>query len=306
MSAFADFRILETLRTFTPLGLRFWDAATEAPVDSGLAVTAWRPDAPYPPVVAVRTLSGVYALSGLPGLRPLEQPPAAGSAAVLPLDFVLTVEDRAGRFFPEVFGVTLPLPYRGIFLSTSADSFPAAGRAYLFSAPTRPLPPTLAAVRAELLDVVTQQPAAYAAVEVEVAGAVHTGIADERGRVLVAFPYPVAERLRLGSPPGSGQGDVAAETWSATVRVWWSPERLTRHPADLAGVPAPLRRLPGLKTILTEQDPAAVIAVEGESPLSDWTGALGFGRELLVATGLPGGAEGRHPQLWILRGSSTP
>jgi len=314
VTAFLDYRILETPRTFTPLGLRFWDTATGSAVAGGLSVTAWRPDAPYPPVHAVRTLSGAYALSELPGLRALERPRVAGSggpggadeAPPAALDFVLTVEDRAGRFLPEVFSVTLPLPYRGLFLSAGAGSVPRAARAYLFSAPTRPVPPALAAVRADLLDASSGQPAAYAAVEVAVAGAVHSGIADERGRVLVAFPYPPVERLRLGSPPGAGQGDVTGQTWPATVRVRWSPAPLARHPADLAGVPAALRRLPGLKAILTEQAPAYLIGAEGAAPLSEWTVELGFGRELLLATALPGGAEGRHPELWILSGSSTP
>src|SRR5690242_8026491 len=119
---------LETTRVFTTLGIQFWDFALDQPVDNGLLVTAYRPDTQYRPTPAFRTASGVYAFQGLPGLHDVEYPQDNAAPPASPpktLNFVITVEDTSGRFLRTLFGIDLPLPYRGIFLSKLSGSPPA-------------------------------------------------------------------------------------------------------------------------------------------------------------------------------------
>ena len=175
--------VIERQTIFTPLGIRFWDPATDRQIAHGLRVRAWPDGAVEPVRTAFRSASGVYAFQGLPGLRAVEYPPANGGAASPPAAqrFVVAVEDEQRRFLPATLRVDAP--FEGIYPTALPASPPGAALPglYLFSAPWRSAA-GLAAVRADLVRRSTGQPAAHAVLELEVeeSGVWH-GIADPRG-----------------------------------------------------------------------------------------------------------------------------
>jgi hypothetical protein len=279
---------LETQRIFTALGMRFWDFALDRTVADGLSVSAVSPVPGLGPVAAVRTLSGVYAFHGLPGLRDIEYPRGDSSPITSPphaIPFVIVVSDLLRRYLPQVFTVDLPLPYRGLFLSNEVTSPPgAAARAYLFSASTRGVPSGCATIRGQLWNKTADAPAAYAALQVTVAGNVWTGIADEKGTVALFFPYPILERLSLGSPPGSGQGNIYNTTWPVAVQVRYQPSKL-RFPLAASNLSSPWPATPSLKSILNDQSSATIWNTEAGPPTATNTATLQYGVELVLRTG---------------------
>ena len=300
---------LEQKSVFTPLGIQFWDFAFDAPISDGLQVAAWLKDAAYPRVAAYRTNSGIYAFQGLPCLRSVEFPVSDSSASPSPppiFSFVITVADTLARFLPTLFGVDLPLPYRGLFLSSDVPSpEDSAARAYLFSATTRPVVVGMAAVRADLWDHEAQAPAAFAALRVEVDGGVWLGIADDKGRALVAFPYPLVQRLTLGSPPGSGQGTLTSMNWPITVQVQYQPTALSFLLENTPYVQWPWNVTPSLKSILENQQDALVWLSASGPPVAQWTGQLTYGQELVLRTSAPD-STAPSGYLSISRGTSSP
>jgi hypothetical protein len=284
-------RILERDRTFTPLGIRFWDAALDLPIAETLVVFAWLRGASYPPVRAVRSPGGVYAFHHLPGQAAAEKPAADEDhpeSLGTPREYAIAVDDPSGRYQPAAFSVTLPLGYRGVFPAAPAASPPgAAGKAYLFHTAARPAPPGLAAIRADLVDDATLEPAAWAVLTAAVAGETRSAIADARGRVLVLIPFPTPERMRQGSPPV----DPQAASWPITLSVRWEPAAL-RFPFPARGEldPAWAER-PSLKSILDEQAPARIRTHQGDPLATEWTTTLVHGRELVLRTVLAGGAD---------------
>lgn len=298
---------VDRTRTFTPLGLRFWDAAFDRPITGRLVVRAWLTGGPFPPIGAIRSPGGVYSFHGLPCQTEAEFPGAleAPESAGPELDYTVVVDDPSGAFLPAVFTLTLPLGYRGEFLSTQAGSHPAgAGRAYLFSAPSRPVPTGAVVLRGDLEDADRGGPASWAVVRATVEGREVVGVAGGDGRVLLLGPMPEVERLSLGSPPGSGQGPVAAAAWSASLRVEYDPSAL-RYP--LAGAPQlppswPAR--PSLKSVLDEQEPALVTTVEGAAPVSEWSTDVEYGEALQLRTHGAGGE--RLSSLWVHAAASIP
>jgi hypothetical protein len=267
-------RVFEHKRIVGTLGVRFWDFATDQPVDDGLEVTAHAVSDHSSfhgrkPVTALRTPSGVYGFHCLPGLHSVEYPEdasgTASGAAPGPFDFVITVKDNRGWFLPMLFKLTLPLDPSAPFARPDLSSPPGLSsppstrpRAYLFSAPTRPPVAGMAAIRADLRKKGTEEPAAHAKMTVEIAGgAKSTGIADERGRVLVPVPYPQLERLGMGSPPGTGQGRMSDQRWPVKISVGWDPSKLERplanHPQSLS-----FRNRPSIKSIYQKQGAAQI------------------------------------------------
>lgn len=297
-------RVLERDRTFTPLGIRFWDAALDLPVAAPLDVYAWRDGSAAGPVRAVRSPSGVYAFHRLTGQLRAEKPltddarPERDGPAG---DYVIAVDDRAGRFLGAAFRVTLPLGYRGEFLSGGAASPPASGgRAYLFPAPARPVPPGVAAVRADLVDRDTGAPAAWAVLEATLAGGTATAIADEAGRAVLMLPYPTPDLLRQPSPPA----DAAAATWTLTLTVRWEPGALAYPFPARDDLPAAWAARPSLRSILETQGAAEVWTDEDGPSVESWTETLVHGQELVLRTRLADG--GQAPAVWISGAASPP
>lgn len=297
-------RVLERQRTFTPLGIRFWDAVLDVPVTDALVVHAWLLGAAHAPVRAVRSPGGVYAFHGLPGQLEAEKlsldeehPEQVGA----PREYAIAVDDPSGRWLPAAFGVTLPLGYRGEFLSGSDASPPGdAGRAYLFSAVSRPVPPGVAAIRADLVDAATGAPAAWAVLTATVGAETRSGIADAEGRVAVLIPYPTPEQLRESSPPVNA-GEAA---WTVTVQALWEPSALRYLFPEREGLNPAWAERPSLKSILVEQGPALLWSDEGSGAVLEWTDTLVHGRELVLRTALAGG--GDAPTVWISAGASPP
>lgn len=283
--------ILERQTIFTPLGIRFWDPATDSQVAHGLQVRAWPDGATEPVRPAFRTASGVYAFQGLPGLRNVEYPTGDGSAGPpAGQRFVVAVEDQQRRFLPVVMRVDAP--FTGIYPTALAGSPPGETLPgfYLFSAPWRVVT-TLAAVRADMVRQSTGEPAAHAvlALDVQDSGVWH-GVADERGSVAVFFPIPPFQATLGSSPPGP-QAPPQEQQWQVTARVLYEPAHL-ETPAG-AGQP-------DLRTILT-QAVGAVWPTASGAPAGSLDATLGFGVDLILRTA--GLAETR---LLIDTGASLP
>jgi len=247
-------RVLEQVTRRSPVGLRVWDIAGATDLVDGLQVDISVRTDPESAVRAYVTRSGVYSVSGLPGLRPFElgvgDDMTAWSAALRP--YRVEINDPQGRFLP--FAFDADLPRRGLFswsapgtsppqpyvLPTDRASPPAMmiGHVPLFSAPSRPMATSLAAVRAELREVGSDRPASFALLTVSIDGTVcGIGMADWQGRILVPFPYPDRPRPALTSPPQT-TNDFRWDVAIAAYYVPAPPGAAVTMIADLADVVA--------------------------------------------------------------------
>ena len=257
-------------------------------IRDGLVVHALAASASHRPIAATRSSAGAYAFHSLPGLHSAEYP----DERVVPVesrDYVVTVEDRLGRYLPVAFGLKLPLGYRGLFVDgglTSSGSPPSppdgtGPGAYLFSAPSRSVPPNMAPVRADLLDATTGRPAGHAVLEIEIGGLRSFGLADDQGRVLVLLPFPVVDRLRWTSPPTSPPGAVTSQGWQVTASVRYEPSALSRALIDNEDVGESWRALPSLGSIMRQSQGSIERAVASPPVLEgSITEELLFGKEL--------------------------
>ncbi len=296
---------LESLSIVTPLGIRFWDLTLNRPISEGLSVNLRPVNASAPVLQAKVTPSGVYAFFGLPGLRNVEYPNSNGFGPPRTFSYVVTVQDQMGRYLPTVLVYTLDQT-GALLVNGVPDDTRGARLAYLFSAPTRPATPGVAAVSAYLWDQDANSPAAWATVGIQVGSDPETwvGIADDSGRAVVMVPFPVVQRLRLGSPPGAGQGDFANESWPLTVQVQYSPDQLSYPLANVADPVMPWMDTPNLKDILENQKPATIWADPSTSS-ADFDATLTLGQDLVLrsSTGSPVAA---LSSLNISRGTSPP
>lgn len=289
-------------RIVTPLGIRFRDIALEGSITHGLIVFV-KPHSPESrPLQLASNPSGIFGFHDMPGLHDVEyprslEPPVWSPPAGLP--FIVAVADRLSRFLPVVFGVELPLPAIASppLFDLDPDVAPVLD-AFLFTAPTRASACGLAAIRFDLFDREAKVRAAHARVRVTVGGRSRIGIADERGRVLVLVPWPLLERLRLGSPPGTGQQPPYEQTWPVSLDVWYRSD-LPRPFGSTAILPEPWRMLPGLKAILEQPDRAFIWPSPAGPPVLTWTGQIAYDHELVVRTATVS-------ELWISRGASPP
>ena len=235
----AHMQILERVVCRAPFGLRLWDVATETDLVDGLEVTIELEADPTSFARATVNRRGIYVGAGLPGLRTFE----LGDTDIARLRrYLVRVTDPEGRFLPLRFAADLPA--QGLFTCLSDASPPEpftlptehgspiplmTERVPLFSAPGRPAPGALAAIRAQLVELGTERPAAWAIVTATIDGLVRgIGLADEIGRVTVLFPYPDRARPTLTSPP------------QATNEFRWNVELIAYY-AGLPGAPPDLR-----------------------------------------------------------------
>jgi hypothetical protein len=219
----------------------------------------------------------------------VEYPDDAGFGPPRTYSYVVTVQDQLGRYLPAAFVYTLDQT-GAVLVGGVPNDTRGARMAYLFSAPTRADFPGVALVSAYLIDQDAGAPAASALVKIQVGNDPETwvGVADESGRVLVPVPYPVAQRLQLGSPPGSGQGSVANETWPISVTVQYSPDKLSYPLANSPDIAWPWSVTPNLKDILENQQ-AATIWSGPATPSSQFDATLTLGQDLILrsSTGSP-------------------
>ncbi len=296
---------LEVSQTYTPLGIRFWDLTQNLPIADGLAVYLRLANSNAPPLPAMLTRSGVYAFFGLPGLWAAEHPGPAGYGPPRTFRYVVTAQDLLSRYLPAVLCYTLD-ETGTVLVNGSPDTTSGARVAPLFSSVTRPVPPGVGAIRADLVDHDTGQAARWAVIRAQIAGQTETwtGIADEAGRVLVLVPYPVIQALQLGSPPGTGQGNIASQSWQVTIDALYSPDQLSYPTEDFADVQWPWTDTPSLKDILSNQQPAAIWS-DAVTTVAQLTATLDLGVDLVL-----GSASGSPPApsstLNISRGGSPP
>ncbi len=233
-------RLIESLSTFSPLGIRFWDPVQDRQIRDGLQVTAWPAGRPHAVRQASRTFGDVYGFGPLPGLRAVEYgfQSAAAASPPAPHPFVVRIEDTAGRFLSAAFAVDLPLSYAGVYLSGATGSpVQATPRGlHLYSTATRPLPPGAAAVRGELRNAQTGEAAAHALIEVRTeSGDSWYGVADRNGQFVVVMPYPVLRDGFGGSPASAGHLPLMQQVWHLTLGVRYQPAAQPQLPGT--GIP---------------------------------------------------------------------
>ena len=280
-------RIIERDSRRVPLGIRLWDPVLNAAVTENLQILA-TPLAGRPAsrrsVVAQRTPSGIYAFHSLPGLASYERLVAETQPSPpLPerLRYRVSVFDAAHDYLPIAFEVELPLDDLGPLIGAQVASPDAyVPGVLLFAAPTRRIPPWLAAVRGTLQRADTEGPAAHAAVVLtDPDGTRWRGIADAEGRFTIALGYPKPAATTEGSPPRVAVGPLPRQTWTVTLEV--------HHDAALA--PMAEVGLPDYRDILAQFDrPPAGIAQNETSPQTfgtDWQGLLRHGTDLVARTG---------------------
>jgi hypothetical protein len=282
-------RPLETLTTRTLLGIRFWDPATDRQVSDGLQLVAWPDAVPDQKINAFRTASGNFAFQNLPGMRAYEYPVDDDPLLTSPLvqrPFLVEVEDRRGNFMPVRFRVELPLVENGLYQPTPLSSPPGdePARFYLFSAPARPVPPGLAAVRATLTAPDDKTPAAYALLEVVENGRRWYGLSDARGCVTILFPYPTFITALGASPPGL---PPSQQHWPLTIRARHDPSLIATLEEN---------QLPTIRQIRNQPD-VPLWSIEAGPSQPALSFELTYGQELILRTG-------SKSNLWI--GSSSP
>ena len=275
---------LEFSRTFTPLGIRFWDLTQNLPVSGTLAVNLQLANSNAPAIPAVLTRSGAYAFFGLPGLHAAEHPGPNGYGPPRTFRYIVTVQDTAGHYLPEVLVYTLN-EAGAVIVNGSPDTTPGPRIAHLFSSVSRPIPAGVGAIRADLLDQDANQPAAWAVVRVQISGESETwtGIADQAGRVLVPVPYPLMQVLQLGSPPGTGQPNIATQSWPVTIEIAYSPDQLTFPAAAFQDVQWPWTITPSIRDILGKQQ-TATIWPNPAAPTTQLAATLNFGADLVLSS----------------------
>jgi hypothetical protein len=274
-------QVIERIARAAPVGVRLHDVVTGRSVadDIEVRILAERRG----PVTAFRTRSGVFAAHGLHGLRAFESPDVAengelDTAPIVPLPFRIEVTDRSGRYFSFVVGNAL-LPSDGLLTvpcgsppASPPGSPPEAPHASLplFSRPGRPVPASTAAVRSRLL-YDTGEPAVHAALEVVPPPglAAARGIADERGEVLVMFPYPKPPGF-AGSPPAGTKSPLRKTKWTVSLHAF--VPRVSSPPEEGA--------LPELCTLL-DQLPASLVAT-ASPPSALGEATVEYGRETVL------------------------
>jgi hypothetical protein len=285
----SPFITLDRLTTVAPLGLRFHDATTGAPVDNGLTIWAYpvgRPSAKRPAIV---NRKGVYVLHHGYGLRERENGDGSRFYWDHPdppnKDFVIEVTDLQRRFQP--FQFTASLPFAGIFKWDIDSPLPTRTTVPLFPAPTQSVASGMAVLRADLWDASLDAPAAWAVIEAYTAGKfLGRGIADDVGRIAVIFAFPTPLAFAPASPPGSPLGSPPIATsppfteqvWPLELRAFYTTERPAASPPDFIEEVGP--PLPDLRFTLSQ--PAATLWADAEQTEILQETNLRFGRELIL------------------------
>ncbi len=278
----SGWRQVEFRLVVTPLGIRFWDPALDAPVTDGLTVIAYPEGARRLARTAFLTAGGVYAFRDLPGLHDYEHPPGDTPApASLPAQrrFVIEVNDADDRFLPVCF--YLDAPIRGVFPQQTATSLGGTAPGFfLFSASTRATTPVLATVRAELrerIDATHDRPAAHALLEITTPDGVAIGLADARGAVAVLLPYPVFTVAPAGASSLIPSSTGPEQSWAVGVGVRYQPSAFSVPTGAV---------LPELRGVLAQAP--GVIWTSRSAPPGQGVNALSetllFGQELVLRT----------------------
>lgn len=266
---------LEDITRVTPLGLRFWDDVTGQVISEGLEIVAYSRSNPERRIPATTNRAGVFILQNLPGLNDSETgsgDESYWSNPPIKRKFLIELNDTQRRFLPYQFEVELP--HKGLFdlHCISALSPPeTSGFLPLFSSPSRGVPGAMAVFRAQLWDMVLNVNAAWARVEISSAGlAPKVGLADEKGRVAIIFPYPPPIGPRIGSPPHNGMS-LFDQTWELQIQAFYDSKKEDNIPT-----------IPDLCQVFQQNSATLIKSISPETPLTQVM--LEYGKELVVKT----------------------
>jgi hypothetical protein len=282
-----SFLKLETVTRRAPLGIRFVDIVREVGISDSLVVQAWQKGTSGPKLTALASpLSGVYGFRTLPGLGDFEvgrrpasdwcgpapdtSPPSdiRASGAIYgwvtadeyeaKANFIVTVEDRLGRFLPQSLSMCLP--------KEKLIEVP------LFSSPARPVLPGLGIIRGELATP-AGIPAGWGLVTAILGDRNYVTEADARGMFVIFVPYARFPVLQNGGFP---QGNVLIDqlAWDVTIQVAYEPSKQL----FIAGVAAP-------DSLSILQQGSATVYGQVGTPLVELQTKIYFGQELVVRTG---------------------
>ena len=280
--------VLDRLTRVAPLGLRFHDATTGATVGDGLNVSAYPFGQPNGARALFPNRRGVFVLHHAPTLRTVENgtgdddywqnlPPKK--------NFVVEVRDTQDRFLP--FQFVAALPNRGIYEwhDPVIGSPPSSRKSIpLYSSPTRTSPAGMAVVRADLWDpalATAGSEAGSAVLEIyDNDRFVARGIADQKGRVALMFPYPAPKSFAPSSPPGSPLGSppravgpaLLDQVWTFRVRALYAIQSPPQIPSNDA--------LPDLRAVLSQPEAAAWVDEAQTEQLLEV--AVQFGQPLIL------------------------
>lgn len=234
------------------LGLQCRDAVDGRVVADGLRVRlhdGWR-SAWTAELAANR--SGVFVLHAAPGLHGF----GAAAAVVSPAEpgrWRLEIEDVQGRYLPVAAEPLLPLDELFGVGPGAAPASPPDALPYvpLYSAPTRPLPPALQALRVELRRAADPDaPAAWTRLELWLGTQrLAEGLAGADGQALLVFPLPRPREVPIGVSPAE-----------AGERFEWTVELRAFRSAAVAAAPWPT-----LASLLAQ--PSAALLDAGSPPL---------------------------------------
>jgi len=213
--------IMDRVIRTAAFGVRFRDVATDTFVSEGLEVSLCPDSEPSSRVLATAGPSGVFSVH-------LER---KGS-------FTVEVVDLLSRFVPFKFKVQLPT--QGLFSWVSPSGSPLAETSSvpIYSSATRPPLNAMAVIRADVHDAIQNQPASFAVMEAALDGRlVARGIADDRGRVALIFPYPAPVAFPASSPVTSPVGPrgpaLRDQVWPLTISVKYYPQAVAPDAPDL-------------------------------------------------------------------------
>lgn len=282
--------VLDRVTMVAPLGVRFRDAMTGAPVGDGFSVWAYPSTQPHARRPLIPNRKGVYVLHHAPGLRELENGRGDDefwSNLSASREFVVEVRDQQDRFLP--FQFTAALPARGIYQwNDSTVGSPPTGMAGIpvYSSPARIAPAGIAVVRADLWDPLRDgQGAGAASAVIELHDdhqLVARGIADQQGRIAILFPYPAPRSFSPASPPASPFGSPPVATgpplteqmWTLQVRAFYA-----RANQSLS-ISRDKDALPDLRSVLSQPE-AVVWADESRTEPLEET-AVQYGQSLIL------------------------
>ena len=254
-------QVLERIKLSVPFGLQVWDIATSTNLIDGLDVYVTAGTRFPTRTRAFANPSGIYCAFSIPGLNRFElNTDDTANRKKQTRHYKIEVRDPAERFLPFTFDAHLPAKglFTGITSRTSPPQLfvlpsghgslpvPLVQQVPLFSSVSRSVPDTLAVVRAELREFGTGRAAAWSLLTVSVDAVVRgIGLADQKGRVAVLFPYPERPRPTLTSPPPA-TNDFR---WNVELTAYYKPRPINRPAPAMPDMADVLEQLNSPRTL---------------------------------------------------------
>jgi hypothetical protein len=146
-----------------------------------------------------------------------------------------------------------------------------------------------AVIRADLRDPLGDG-AAWAVMTAQPAGApMAIGIADDRGVISLALPYPELRTIPVSSPLGQAALKLGDQSWPVEIHIFWTPD---------AGVPS----TPDLEALLQQSEAFAWRDTARTAPATTFT--LQFGNDLILRS--LDSASGRELPYLVVTAAGSP